>query len=202
VRNGNMQKVIAITGTIASGKSLVGRILEEMDVPVFDTDKIVHYLLTENTPTREQVLKRFGDEIRQPDGSVDRRKLGTIVFADADARRDLEAIVHPAVRAECRRRVTEVSEKPLVAVLIPLLFETGLEKEYKHIWAVTADENVLRQRLQNRDHLTKEEIDKRLAAQWSQDEKAQKATQIIDNSGSETDTRRQIAALVKIELEH
>lgn len=200
MRDGSMPKVIAVTGIIGSGKSLVGRILEEIGVPVFDTDKIVHYLLTEDTPTRELVFKRFGDGIRQSDGSVDRRALGNVVFADADARRDLEAIVHPAVRTECRRRVESVCDQPLVAVLIPLLFEAGLEKEYKEIWTVTADEAILRERLQRRDNLAGDEMDRRIAAQWSQEKKAKLATRVIDNSGSEAATRKQIEALVKTEL--
>ncbi len=198
--NERMPRIIAITGTIGSGKSMVGRILEEVGVPVIDTDKIVHHLLTQNTPTRTAVVERFGAEIQNEDGSIDRRKLGPIVFKDPAARKELEAIVHPAVILECRRRVQELADKRLVAILVPLLFEAGLGNEYDEAWTVFTNEPVLRERLRRRDGLSDQQIDQRLSAQWSQDKKAQLAHRVIDNSGSADATRKTVEVLVEKQL--
>jgi dephospho-CoA kinase len=194
-------KIIAVTGTIGAGKSHVGKILEELDVPVIDTDKLVHHLLANDTPTRRAVVERFGTEVQAADGGIDRRKLGPIVFKDPAARKDLESIVHPAVILECRRRIQELSTKPLVGLLVPLLFETGLGKEYDESWTVIINEGILRERLKKRDNLTDQQIDQRLSAQWSQERKAQLANHIVDNSGSPEETRRQVQLLVNKELD-
>jgi dephospho-CoA kinase len=193
-------KILAVTGTIGSGKSLVGRILEELGVPVTDTDQIVHHLLTKDTPTRKAVVERFGVEVQAADGAIDRRKLGPIVFKDPAARKDLEAIVHPAVILECRRRFQAMSGQPLVAVLVPLLFEAKLGNEYDESWTVITNEAILRERLKKRDNLTDQQIDQRLSAQWSQERKAQHANHIIDNSGAPAETKRQVQMLIEREL--
>lgn len=192
--------VIGITGTIGSGKSTVGRILHDLGVPVIDTDKLAHHLLTEDTPTRKAVLERFGKHVQAPDGAIDRQKLGDIVFGDPEARRDLEAIVHPAVIMNCRRAIKEQSGQPFVAVLVPLLFEAGLAKDYDQIWTVFTDESVLRERLKRRDKLSDEQITARLSAQWSQKRKTDLAHCVIDNSNTEKQTRQQVETLVKQQL--
>ncbi|HEY9774363.1 MAG TPA: dephospho-CoA kinase [Planktothrix sp.] len=193
-------RIIAVTGTIGAGKSLVGKILEDLEVPVIDSDKLVHHLLNADTPTRKAVVERFGTEVQAADGAIDRRKLGPIVFKDPAARKDLESIVHPAVILECRRRIQEQTGKPLVGILVPLLFETGLGKEYDEAWTVIINEGILRERLKKRDNLTDQQIDQRLNAQWSQERKAQLANHIIDNSGTPEETRRQVTLLVHKEL--
>ena len=183
--------VIGVTGTIASGKSAVGKILAQQGVPVFDTDEIVHDLLSLPTATRTAVVERFGQSIVDEQGCVNRRSLGKIVFADDAARHDLEAIVHPAVILETRRKVSAL-ENSLVAVLAPLLFEVGLKNEYDETWTVCAAIDVVKQRLGSRDKLSPEEIDARLKAQWSQERKSALADVVIDNSGSLEDTQRQV----------
>lgn len=200
--------VIGITGTIGSGKSLVGAILEHHGIPVIDTDKLVHSLL-DSPAVQKQLQVRFGDRImaaKAGEEAVDRAALGRIVFADDDARRDLEAIVHPATILECRKQVAKLAKehtveklggRGLVAVLVPLLFEAGLADEYDEIWTVYAEDEVLKRRLQKRDNLNSEEIEKRLAAQLPQKEKALRATQVIDNSGTKEETERQVELLIK-----
>src|SRR5271156_6190816 len=120
-----MPTLVGITGTIGSGKSTVGKILASMGVPVIDTDLVVHELLSTPNAVRAAVVERFGSEITKPDagGAIDREKLGAIVFHDQQARRDLEAITHPAVLLECRRRAQEHKDRKVVAFLVPLLFE-------------------------------------------------------------------------------
>ena len=180
--------ILGITGVIGSGKSLVGRILEDAGEPVIDTDKVVHELLTNDTPTRAAVVERFGKDVQREDGAIDRPKRARIVFANDEDRKALEAIVHPAVRAECRRRIDAMPDEDVVAVLVPLLFEAGIEEAYDIIWTVVTELPILRERLRNRDQLTDEQIDARLAAQWPQEQKRMLADTVIDNSGTIADT--------------
>lgn len=186
--------MIGITGTISSGKSLVGKLLSKEGIPVFDSDLIVHELLSSDTPTRKAVVERFGQNIvdAENNGAVDRARLGQLVFADSTARKDLEAIVHPAVIQECRRRIHEHPENAVVAVLAPLLFEAGLKNEYNEIWAITTDLTTLKQRLRERDQLSDSEAERRLAAQWSQERKASMSDVVIDNSGTPEETEQQV----------
>jgi dephospho-CoA kinase len=186
--------VIGVTGTIASGKSAVGNILAQQGVPVFDTDAIVHELLSLPTATRTAVIDRFGPGIADEQGAVNRRTLGKIVFADEAARRDLEAIVHPAVILNTRKKISDLENSPLVAVLAPLLFEAGLKSEYDETWSIYASTDVVKERLHSRDKLTQDEIEARLKAQWSQEKKSALADVVIDNSGSLEETARQVAS--------
>jgi dephospho-CoA kinase len=189
-------KVVGITGTIASGKSLVGTLLEEQNVPVLDTDHIAHYVQANDEEVRQALKSRFGADIFKTNGDLDRKKLGGIVFNDAAALKDLNQIVHPATIRECRRRIASHAGKPLVAVLVPLLFEAGLEKEYDEIWTVTARDEIVRERLKAREGISDEEADKRIRAQFPQSEKIARSHHVIDNSGTVDDTRRQVLELL------
>ncbi len=193
-----MPCLIGITGTIGSGKSAVGKILTSLGVPVIDTDRIVHELLSLPNPVRTAVVERFGSEIIRQDAgaAIDREKLGKLVFRDHFAKRELEAIVHPAVLEECKRRIDQYLTEPVVALLVPLLFEAGIESEYDQIWTVVASEETLHQRLRLRDNLNDCELASRLAAQLPQEEKASRADHIIDNSGSLDATRQQVEILL------
>lgn len=185
--------VIGITGTIGSGKSTVGSILEELGVPVIDTDTITHNIQN-SEKVRRAVVERFGKNILSDDGTgkIDRKKLGALVFKDPVAKRDLEALIHPSVILESRRCVAANSDKPIVAILAPLLFEAKVQGEYDEIWAIVAKEEVLRERLAKRDNLSNELITQRLAAQLPQEEKARLSSVVIDNSTSREDTKRQV----------
>lgn len=191
--------ILGITGTISSGKSLVGKILSERGVPVFDSDQIVHDLLSMDTPTRKAVVDRFGESVVDGtgNGAINRAALGKIVFSDAQARKDLEAIVHPAVIKENRRRIHEHPNNAVVAVLAPLLFEAGLKNEYNEIWTITTDLETLKQRLRQRDKLSEAEVERRLAAQWSQEKKASMSDATVDNSGTPDNTARQVDELLQ-----
>lgn len=192
--------VLGITGTISSGKSAVGRLLQKRGIPVIDTDLVVHELFAEDEATKHAISDQFGAAVMEENGNgtrkVNRRKLGEIVFKDASLRKKLEAIVHPNVILACRRKVQILSAEPIVAILVPLLFEANLSGEYDEIWSVFTNEEILRKRLRERDKLSDAEIDHRLAAQLSQDEKARRANQVIDNSSSEAETERQVNLLL------
>src|SRR5262249_7576779 len=114
------------------------------------------------------------------------------------ARKDLESIVHPAVITEYRRRGNDLLGHSVVAILVPLLFEAGVEGEFDEVWTGIANEDVLRSRLQSRDRLSEDEVDKRLAAQLPQSEKASRSVRTIDNSGSVDNTREQVQLYLKL----
>lgn len=190
--------IIAVTGTIGSGKSLVGKILEQSGVPVLDSDIVVHNLLSSDTIIKKKIRARFGESVVVSGNdtfSINRKALGSLVFNDLTARHDLEKIVHPAV-FKCADQWLLDQNKPIVAQLIPLLFEAGRPKNYNKIWAVICDESILRERLKKRSGLSDSDIDLRLQAQLSQAEKSQRANHTIDNSGTEESTARQVHQLL------
>lgn len=192
-----MPKLLGITGTLGSGKSTVGDILESYGVAVIDSDKIVHELLRQPGPIREAVLKRFGGTIANTDGTINRQALGKIVFSDPAARKDLESIVHPAVRAVSQSCIAEHAGESVIALLIPLLFEAGMQDMFDQIWCVDTAYDQLLERLQKRSNLSKEEIDRRAGAQLPQKQKNALSHAVIDNSGTIEQTRAQVAKLLE-----
>ncbi|MBX9685109.1 MAG: dephospho-CoA kinase [Candidatus Obscuribacterales bacterium] len=192
-------RVIGITGTIASGKSLVGKILREMAYPVLDTDKIAHELQATDEVLRARLRARFGDAIFSDSGKLDRKKLASIVFNDKKALQDLNALMHPVIMAECRRRIAELKDASFVFVEVPLLFEAGLQNEYDEIWIVIASEVEVRKRLKERDKLSDEEVEKRIRSQFPQDVKVAGSDYVIDNSGTINDARLRIQELLNLE---
>ena len=192
----NRTKVIGVTGTIGSGKSLVGTLLAEQGMHVIDTDHVVHRLLKSDPHVHRLLRARFGDDIFLPVGGIDRAKL-RFIFKDDAAKKDLEAILHPRVRMEVRREIAALRGQKWAAVLVPLLFEAKLEADYDEIWTVVASDEVVRQRVKKRDNLSDAEVDLRLKAQFPQEEKARRSHRVLDNSGTIDDTR----ALVKKTLD-
>lgn len=188
--------IVGITGTIASGKSLVGKLLKQEGVPVIDTDHVVHKLLKSDAAVQAKLRSRFGAGIFGSDGSVDRKKLGAIVFKNAEDRAALEAIVHPATIEACQTLIAALGQQKVVAVLVPLLFEAKLDSHYDTTWAVIAADSVVRERLKKRDGLSDEEVESRLKAQMPQAEKALLADSVIDNSGSAETTKAQVLHLL------
>ena len=204
--------VLGITGTIASGKSLVGKLLEERGIAVIDTDKLTHEVLANDAATKRAIVEQFGVGVladsseensaessvkNAAEGTIDRKKLARVVFNNDDARRKLEKIVHPNVVLSCRRRIAELKDEKIVAVLVPLLFETNMAAEYDEIWTIYTSEEVLKQRLGERDKLEAAEIERRLAAQLPQSEKCSRADQVIDNSSTRAETSRQVNLLIE-----
>lgn len=183
--------VIGVTGSIGCGKSLVGKQLQEMGIGVLDTDHLAHELLNNPGPAYTRILERFGkDLVSETGGPIDRKKLGAIVFQDAAARGDLEAIMHPAIAQLQRDRVAALGQKhPVVAVLVPLLFETKSRDRYNEVWTIIVHKDVQMARLKLRDKLSDEELRRRINAQLPQEKKAEWADVVIDNSSSPEVTR-------------
>jgi dephospho-CoA kinase len=184
---------IGLTGNIACGKSTVGRLLVERGAEYIDADRLVHVLLEPDTPENDQIVARFGPEVRGADGRIDRPRLGAIVFSDPEALRDLEAILHPGVRAEIHRRLEAVTA-PFVVVDAIKLLEGGLAKEMDTVWVVVCPRAEQVRRLVAERGMTPEQAEVRISAQGSQEEKARQANVVIDNGGTLAETERQVAA--------
>ena len=181
---------IGLTGGIASGKSVVRRRLEERSVKTLDADLVVHDLFAAKTTVTEALEARFGPDIVTPNGSIDRKTLGTMVFKDEKARKDLEAIVHPAVSEAIDAFLKKAKKKgeSLAVVDAALMYETGSYKRYDLVVVTYCPSNLQKERLMQRDHLSSEEADKRIAAQLPIEEKKQRADYVIDTSTTMTET--------------
>jgi dephospho-CoA kinase len=189
---------VALTGGIATGKSYVLDRFRRRGIPVLDADTLAHGVMAPGTEATAAIAARFGAVIGA-DGAVDRARLGPIVFADENARKDLEAIVHPAVYraiAAGLRAFERIGDSPLVVVDVPLLFETGHASDFDRVIVTAAPVDVQLQRLRARD-LTESEARQRLAAQQSTDEKVVRADYVIRTDGPFEDTDRQVDEILR-----
>ena len=190
---------IALTGGIATGKSHVLDLFRRRGVPCLDADTLAHGVEAAGTEATQAIAARFGPAVLAGDGAVDRAKLGPIVFADAAARRELEAIVHPAVYRAITAglRAFELTENPRLAVVdIPLLFETGRASDFDAVIATVCPVAMQVERLVARG-MTDADARQRLAAQLPAAEKAARAQHTIDTSGTFADTETQVQRILE-----
>lgn len=184
-------KIIGLTGGIASGKSTVARTLRELGATVIDADEIAHSVIEPGKPAWEDIVKKFGSHILKPDQTIDREKLGAIVFNDPELLQELNQITHPRVAEQLKHIITTMRTEQSHAILfleVPLLYETHLERICDEVWVVWVDEETQIQRLMKRDNLSREDAIKRIDAQMSLDEKARRADVVIDNRSSLEET--------------
>jgi dephospho-CoA kinase len=174
---------IGLTGGIASGKSSVGRLLAARGLPLLDADVYARDALTPDSTGAGAVLERYGDGIRAHGGVINRAALGQIVFGDDAERRWLEQLLHPIVRACFDAKLQELAAEPVVVLMVPLLFEAGLETLCSEVWLVDCDESQQLQRLMARDGLGEADARARIAAQWPLARKRQLADVVLDNRG-------------------
>jgi dephospho-CoA kinase len=190
---------VALTGGIATGKSYCAARLAALGAHVIDADDLARHAVAPGTAGLSAVTHRFGAGVLHPDGRLNRGALAAIVFSDARARADLEAIVHPGVYQEIRQWLVELertSDRPSVAVAtIPLLYETGRDGDFDQVIVAACPRQSQIDRLVARDGLTREAASLRLASQWPIDEKARRADHIIDTSATFEETDRQVEAL-------
>lgn len=186
---------IGLTGGIASGKSTVANLLVRRGALLIDLDRIAREIVEPGQPALRAIAERFGQAVLQPDGTLDRKKLGAIVFADPAERKALEQITHPAIRAVMKERM-EMNRRThpdrLTVVDVPLLYESGLASYFEKVMVVYVPRSEQLKRLMNRDKLPLEEAQRRLAAQMDIEEKKRLADYVIDNSGSPENTERQV----------
>jgi dephospho-CoA kinase len=182
---------VGLTGGIASGKSTAAELLAERGAVLVDSDVLAREVVEPGTPGLAAVVERFGPEVLRG-GRLDRPALGRIVFADAAARRDLEAIVHPAVRARAAEVEAAAAPDQVVVHVIPLLVETGQADAFELVVVVDVDPAVQRTRLLGRGGLTPQEADDRIAAQASREARLAAADVVIDNDGTLADLERHV----------
>ena len=195
-------KLVGLTGGIASGKSTVAKILERLGAAIVDADVLSLEVVEPGQAAWHDIVSAFGDGVLQSDQTLDRQKLRTIIFNNSAARKQLEAIIHPRVRALAEQRIREHSEAGYAVVIyvVPLLFEGNLQDGLRPVILVACDVNVQRQRLVERDHLDRTAAQKHIEAQMSLEEKRRLADYVIENNGSLNDLERQVReVLAKIQ---
>ncbi len=185
--------LIGLTGNIATGKSLVAQMLAELGAFVIDADRVAHEVMAPDGPAYDAVIEAFGRDVVAPDGTVDRGKLGEIVFRDPKALERLEKAVHPATIAEVTLRILQAT-KPVVVVEAIKLIEAGMHRAYDALWVVTAPRSLQIERLVNERGLAEEEAALRVDAQPPQEEKAAVADLVIVNDGSVEALREKVQA--------
>ncbi|MFZ4567350.1 MAG: dephospho-CoA kinase [Prochlorococcaceae cyanobacterium] len=193
------QRRIGLTGGIASGKSSVGRLLADRHgLSLLDADVYAREALAPGSAGARAVLEHFGSGVAAAGAidTVDRRALGRLVFADAAERRWLEQLVHPLVRARCDAELARLAGAPVVVLMVPLLFEAGLDGLCSEVWLVDCDEDQQLQRLMARDGAGEADARARIAAQWPLARKRPLADRLIDNRGSAQQLVVQVAAAV------
>lgn len=192
-------KWIGLTGGIATGKSTATEVIRGLGLTVIDADKISHQLSEIGERGYEKMLAHFGPQILKSDLSIDRKKLGQLVFADHKMKSDLENILHPLIRIEVQlqKKIQQENGDRLCFYDVPLLFEKKLESEFDATVLIWCDHKTQLERLIKRDGLTEFEALARLSHQLLMTDKVKKANFCIDNSGDRADLQRQIQKLIK-----
>jgi len=180
--------VVGITGGVATGKSVVTQLLKAHGCLVFSADEAARAVTAANGPVLKALVTTFGPQILRPDGALNRSALGVHVFADPDARAQLNRIMHPAIlrllRAQIDAALEDIGARLPIVVEVPLLFETNLADWFERIVVVIASEPTQIARLKARNALSEAEVMDRLASQWPVAEKAARADYVISNEGS------------------
>ncbi|MGE7600920.1 dephospho-CoA kinase [Peribacillus sp. NPDC097675] len=194
-----MGQIIGITGGIASGKSSVSQYLRELGFTIVDADVASRAVVEPGESAYLQVVKAFGEGLLLPDESIDRAKLGSIIFHDQEKRLLLNSIVHPAVRNWMRQETDKALATGLKTVFmdIPLLFESKLTSMVEKTLLVYVDESVQLERLMNRNMLTKSEALARIHSQMPLKDKKALADAIVDNNGNREETKKQVDDVLK-----
>ena len=185
---------IALTGGIAAGKSVVAKRLAELGAVVIDADVLAREVVEPGTPGLDAIRARFGDAVIAADGTLNRPALGAIVFADEGARRDLNAITHPAIAARRREILSALDDDAVVVNDIPLLVETVSDPaaHYDHVLVVHADEAERMRRMIDDRGMSRDEAEGRMRSQATEEQRLAAATTVIDNTGQLDTTVAQV----------
>jgi dephospho-CoA kinase len=192
-------QVFGLTGGIGSGKSSVAALLRERGVPVVDADELAREVVVPGSDGLRQVVLAFGDEVLDESGQLDRKRLGALVFADVDARKRLNSLLHPLVRQLAQQRFSELAASgvTLAAYDVPLLFEVGLEQSLRPVVVVSADDAARLERVMARDGLGADQVRARMGAQLPLAAKRARADHVIDNDGPKAALGAQVDALLR-----
>ena len=185
--------VVGLTGGIGAGKSTVSELFARLGALVIDADQLARMAIERGTDGFAEVLLRFGDEVIL-NGDIDRQKLGELIFSDENARKDLEAIIHPRVQALFAEAVADLDHDDILIYEIPLLVETGAAEKFDYVITVEADIEIRKSRLLKKG-LYISQIEKRIAAQATEDARCAVADSVIRNDGDEDSLLRQVENL-------
>jgi len=185
--------LVGLTGGIGAGKSTVAELLAARGAVIIDADQVARAVVEPGQPALKKLVERFGESILDPDGRLERGALAKLVFGDDEARRDLEAITHPAINDEFSRRVVEAPSDAIVVLDVPLLAESeqARKRPYQTVIVVEAPRNVRLERLEARG-VDRADAEARMAAQAGDEERRKIATHVVDNARDRADLERQI----------
>ncbi|MDN6639257.1 MAG: dephospho-CoA kinase [Tetragenococcus sp.] len=193
-----MSFVLGITGGIATGKSTVVDIFKKYDFPVIDADIIAREVVQPHKPALKKVVATFGTGILQSDGSLNRQKLGQLIFNDSQKRQTLNQLLAPFLQEAITKQIKDAAQSsPLVIADIPLLFEAGYDKVVDQVAVVYIPESLQIQRLIKRDQITKKEAQQKITSQLAIEEKKQRAHVVFDNQESLNSTCQQVMTWLK-----
>jgi dephospho-CoA kinase len=190
-------KVIGLTGGIASGKSTAARTLADLGARIVDADQVARDIVAPGQPALADIVRAFGRDMLQPDGGLDRKRLGALIFADADKRGVLNAITHPRIAMETQTRLNKLREEgvPVAIYEAALLVENGVHKAVDALIVVVCDETTQLARLIGRDGYSEADARARILAQAPVSDKIAAATWVVDTSGPLADTKKQLARI-------
>lgn len=192
--------VLGLTGGVATGKTLVTDYLKSRGVPVVDADALSREVVRMGEPAHAEIKEAFGPEFFHDDGTLDRQKLGNLIFEVPERRKRLEAIIHPRVYALAWKEIRSLQEGSpdrLIVFSVPLLFETSHENEVDKVVVVYADENTQTERLMRRDGLTRAAAAKRISSQISIERKREAADYVIRNTGKVREALQEVDGLLR-----
>jgi dephospho-CoA kinase len=187
-------KLVGLTGGIASGKSTVATMLRELGAKIINADDLARAIVQPGKEAWKEIVAAFGTEVLRPDRAIDREKLRTTIFQDAAAKKRLDSITHPRIRALAQARAQELAAKGAAIVIYeaPLLFENEGHLWLRPVILVACDDFLQRQRLKARDRLNETEIDQHIKAQMPLSEKRTRADFVIENNGDLDDLKKQV----------
>ena len=190
-----MKPVVGLTGGIASGKSTVARMFAELGIPVIDADQLAREVVEPGTPGLARIVTEFGQAVVNPDGSLDRKGLGDLVFSDPVRRQTLNGILHPLIAAAGAQKIAALQDSPAAYIIYEaaLLLETRTHERFAALVVVHADEEVRKARLLSRDALTRAEAESRIASQLPPEQKLAIADYVVNNDGDIETTRQRVA---------
>ena len=190
---------LGLTGGIATGKTTISNYLKSINIPVLDADEYARKVVEPGTPGLAEITNTFGEQILQPDGSLNRKLLGQIVFNDSSSRQTLNDITHPRIQQMMADELHRLAEQqiPLVILDIPLLLENKNVAGADAVMVVTIPESLQLTRLMQRNNLTEKEAQSRISAQMPLVEKEKLADFVIDNSGTISSTQKQVEKVIQ-----